>query len=364
MAQKHNLTVAVGFGVQSAEDIYNATLGGIVAGGTFGGDSGVGDDDGLLLGDPTAGILNSGLSITLGTERGEKVRIDPSRSSPLAPFEAADVSSFSFAGFWRGNGATAAGSPVDADFIPNVGLDAILRGFGFTTSESTGLIYTMANSPVFVSALVLLGSQQIQLLNCVPESLVLNHIPRQASTFVVNWKVGRVLEPSAVAPVEVAFPTLDYGNQIDVTPSSVDDVNFTWSHDAGFNQFNTNFTQVVNEELDSNIPGALVLELDPLGLDIGATFTVYSDTEAAGAEGYQLGQLLVEQSANLDPMSFQVGTVNPGSAVMDGILTTLPKPSIREAGLTPTNIGQRAAWDVDVIANAVAANDQITLKFN
>ena len=123
---KYNFDVAVAAAPQTGEGAgeFDATLDAVTT--SLSGDPD-GTDDGLVLGDASTGIGNSGLTITAGRESREKPIVAGSVGSrPISDLLDTGIPSLSFAFPWCGNRGQTTGTPVDGDFAPLRGVEAIL----------------------------------------------------------------------------------------------------------------------------------------------------------------------------------------------------------------------------------------------
>lgn len=360
---KYNSSILCGFDIQTALGTYNASLAGIEAAGTWGGDI-EGTDEGLLLGDADTGINGSGLTLTLGRQGKEQTVVGSSFTRPLSAYELTTVDSFQFKGSFGGSQRlTTVTTPVDADFAQLVGLDAIMRAWGFvsnTTSLSPGVQYRTGNSVEYLSFLGFVNGNEFQFQDCVPNSIVFEFVAGQIPTYTVDVAVGVVLMPSSsTPPTPPTYPTADYGSQLTVTPAKVENVGHSWNHTRGFSTLTITCTNTVDEDPDSNADEGRVLGISAQEIKVAAT--MYDDDTSTN-EGYTASQLQAASSGELDSMSFQVGTTaDATSSPAQAVGITVPQPELVTA--QPTTIGRYSGYDIEVIARHSTANRAIDIDF-
>lgn len=351
---KYDGRVAVGFGIQSAQGTYNATLDALTT--TFAGDSS-GTDEGLLLGTSGSGINGSGLSLTLGRKATEAQIIQPSLTRPLSLFEAREVTSLSFAFEFGSNRAlTTAGATVDADFVPLVAIDAILKSLGMTSSVLTkGQRYRFSDAtPPYLSIIAWVHTNRYKFQDCLPNTLTINFAAGKTPTAVVDCSVGAVQ-----TVVQASIPTLSYGNQTTVTPKIVENVGFSWEHVRGFSTLQLAISQSPSKEPDSNLTDGISIEAG--NREVTISTLMYGDNTGSN-QIYASEQLLVTDAANLDPMFFQIGTATtPPATIADALKINVPMPVA--TAVTPTTIGANAAWQIEATASHTTANRELDIDF-
>lgn len=354
---KYDFDVAVAFAPQTAEGTYDTTLDAISA--TLDGDPDA-TDDGLVLGDPESGIRQSGLDFRVGRRRREKAFVGSSFTRPLDDFLAAEVRTFSFSFPFCGNRGTTTATPVDGDFQPLRGIEAILNGAGIVAAAwGSGVGYSCKfGSPNPFSALIYYFGNRLELLDCRCSSLTIDFTPGSIAVATAEIQVGSIKDPAATPVSVVSLPTLDYGPQATVSAPTIESVANGWSATRGFSTLALTISPSIQDFGDSNATDGIVKEQDDRETTIEAT--LYAD-DAGSGEVYELDQIFQTSSGGLDQLSFQVGTDASGSDPALATQILVPQPMVDETG--PDPVGSKAANTVNLIARNDAANDELEIIF-
>jgi len=345
---KFDFEVACAFAPQVAEGTYNATLDAITTALT--------SANGLLLGKSGTGIGDSGLSFGLGRAFEEKSVLPGTLTRPLSDFLKLTVPTFTFVFPFCGNRADCSNPPVDGDFVPLTGIDAILNGVGLTGSASgtPGHKYVFG-SPHPFSSLIYCNGERAELEDCRCSSLVLSYPPGGFGIATATIVVRNVKDVTAAA-----LPTtLTWNEQASVSQSKVEEVAHTWNVARGFNEMTITITPNIVETGDSNQTDGIVVEIDSRAVTVaGAIFT------DSTAKAYDSTQLQETDQANLDQLSFQVGddgtALNPAQAHS----LTLPKPEMQQS--EQAKLGARAGRSATATArgdSTGAGNDELEIEF-
>lgn len=348
---KFDFGVAVAFATQTAEGTYNATLDGITTSLTAA--------QGLVLGEASAGVRKSGLSLGFGRKMEDKAFIGTTFTKPISNFLLAEVPTFTFVMPFCGNRVTVAGAPADADAIPITGLDALLEGMGMVGTawgSGVGHQYVFA-SPEPISALIYYFGNRVELLDCrVAGSILFESASYPKLTATVE--VGSVKDHSL--PGYGVPATLTYGEQASVSAPTIVSAANTWREARGFSTATLNITPSFETIGDCNAATGEVKEMEDRETTFDATIFADDTTD----EGHEYEQLTADAEGTLDQLSFLVGDVmaDTEAAKAVGIIMPLPEPS--EA--TIANLGTKAAHDINLTARGAAAgsgNDELEINF-
>ncbi len=356
---KFDFDIAIAFATQSAEGTYNAGLDAISA--TLDGDPD-NTDDGLVLGDPESGIGESGVSFAAGRRSREKAVLSGGFTKPLADFLAAEVRTLSFSfPFCGSRRTTTVSTPIDADFIPLAGVDAILVGAGMAGTawgSGVGHSYKFATS-IPISCLLYYFGNRLELLDCRVSSLSIDYTPGSIAVATADISVGSIKDPAST-PVGVAsLPTLDYGTQATVSAPTIESVANAWSETRGFQSLVLTIANAVGDIKDSNATDGILKDSE--GRETTIEATLFADDTTAG-EVYELDQVYQTAAGGLDQLSFQVGadeTTGLLPAVAHQVL--VPTPELDETA--PQKLGTRAGNTVKLIARNVTVNEEIEIIY-
>lgn len=353
---KYDFDVAFAAAPQTQEGSYDTTLDGITT--ALRGDPD-GTDDGLVLGDPSAGIGESGLSFTAGRRSRDKAVLSGGFTRPLSDFLAAEVRTLSFAFPFCGNRGTASTPPVDGDFQPLRGVEAILNGAGLVAAAwGGGVGYSCKfGSPSPFSILLWYFGNRLELLDCRCSSLSLNFTPGSIAVATAQIVVGSIKDPSAKGFSPVVIPTtLDYGPQADVSAPTIESVGHAWQETKGFQALDLVITPTIDDVLDSNATDG-ILKL-PSARETKITATLFADDTDKVME---LDQMFATAVGDLDQLSFQVGASAASGDTMVAVQVLVPTPEGDDTA--PQKLGTRAGNTVNLIARNSTVNEELELIF-
>lgn len=354
--------VAAAFAIQSAEGTYNPTLDAITD--TLNGDPD-NDDDGLVLGDAESGEGESGLSLTMGRRSRDTAVIGSSFTRGLSDFLALEARTFSFAfPFCGSRRTTTATTQVDGDFVPIVGVDAILRASGLVGAvwgSGVGHRYVPGGSEL-MSALIYYYGNRLELLDCRVASLSVAENAGGIAIATAEIAVGSVKDPAAKGFSGVSLPTLDYGTQLTVSAPTTELAAHTWNQARGFSDLTWTINNTIDDIPDSNATDGIVKEISAQEFNIDATLFV--DDTAGDDEVFELDQALATVIGDLTQLGYTVGTPeDSGGGALPAVAHTLvfADPELDETG--PTKLGTKAGNVVALVARAAAANGEMELIF-
>jgi hypothetical protein len=353
MGTKYDFAVACAFATQVAEADYNDTLDTISASLTAA--------NGYLIGKSGTGLGDSGLTIGLGREFEEKAFISGSLTRPISDFLKQTVPTFTFAFPFCGNRVTIAGAPVDADFIPIAGVDAILEGAGLVGAASVsdpavGHKYKFG-SPYPFSSLIYINGMRLELEDCRCSSLAIAYTPGGFAVATATIQVRTVKDVSAAA-----LPgTLTPGEQSTVSAPKVETVAHTWGTLRGFSELTLTIGPTITDVPDSNQTDGIVKEIEDHPVTI--TGTMFSDSDASG-EIYDSDQLVETVEGNLNQLSFQVGTT--GADTLPAEAHQIQAPLLELQASDQAKVGAKAGTSVTGVCRGAAAgsgNDELEIIF-
>jgi hypothetical protein len=366
MGSKVTWDVAVAFAVQDDEDTYNATLD-AVTNSLQGDPDGV--DDGLVLGDSESGEGGSGLSLTMGRRSRDKAPIGSSFTKGLSDFLALEARTFSFAfPFCGSRRTTTETTQVDGDFVPIVGVDAILRAAGLVGAAwpdaDVGHRYVPGGSEV-MSALIYYYGNRIELKSCKVASLAIDYTPGSIAIATAEIAVGSIQAPAAKG-FSIASPvlptTLDYGTQLSVSAPVVESAGHEWNKERGWSANSLTINNAIEDLTDSNAPNGIVKEPSDQTFDLEAT--LFADEAAGDDPVFELNQALATVIGDLKALTYTIGTPEvSGSGLLPAVAHTvnIADPELDETG--PTKLGTKAGNVVSLRARSANANEEIEIIF-
>lgn len=356
---KYDFEILAAFAPQTGEGAgeYDSTLDGITT--AIYGDPDT-TDDGLVLGDPEAGIGESGISFGFGRRHRDKAVLAGGDTRPLSDWLAAEVRTFSFTFPFCGNRATTtAGTPVDGDFQPLRGVEAILNGAGLLGAAwGTGVGWSFKFGTVWpFSSLLWFGENRLELLDCRCNTLAITYTPGALAIATADIVVGSIKDPAAKGFSPVTFPTtVDYGPQAEVSAPVVEQIGHAWQETRGFSELTINISRDIGDVLDSNAIDGIIKA--PSGKTVTIEAVLYSDTVD---KVYELDQAFATVVGDLDALAFQVGTDAAASSPALAHSVNFPQPELDEG--EPDKLGDYQASSVNLIARHATVNEEMELIF-
>lgn len=353
---EHNIWVA--FAPQVDELTYNANLDTITD--AIEGDPD-GTDDGLLLGDAASGEAASGIDFSIGRNVSEKPRVIGSYTRLLSDLKRAEVPSFTFAFPWVGPKRTTTGTPVNADFIPLVGVDALCNGAGLVAAAAgSGVGYDFEfGSPEPFSALLYYFGNRLELRSCRCSGFEIKWMPGEVAIATATIVVGDIKDPSADGiTTAAAMATVNYAVQATVANPVVQQVGNLYNVTRGFNELTLRIEQTIGEVGDSNLVDGIAKGVDDREVSLDGT--LYVD-DAAEGEVYDLNQIFADAAGDLDDLSFTVGIAAAGGdpALATEMLFTANELSPSK----PVKLGSKAATSVSLRPTNTVPNKELTLTY-
>lgn len=358
---KFNFDVAAAFAPQSGEGEanYDSVLDAVTT--SLEGIPGVGNvDDGLVLGDSGSGIGESGLEFTVGRRRRVKAPVGTSDTRPMADFLAAEIPSFSFAFPFCGNRATVnVTTPVDDDFKPLRGVEAILNGAGLVAAAwGSGVGYSIKFGTVNpFSALLYASGLRLELSDCRCSSLAIEFTPGSIAIATAQIVVGSIKDPAAAGFAVATLPsTLDYDVQASVSAPVVESVGNAWKGTRGFSSLVLTITPGIVDLPDSNATDGIIKEVDGRETTIAAT--LFGD-DAGSDEVYEVDQLFTLADSGLDQLSFEVGSAAGANTAALAVQVLAPKPEVID--VVPAKLGSKAGSVVNMVLGHGTANSELEI---
>lgn len=320
--------------------------------------------DGLVLGDPSGGAGETGVSISVSREERDAVDVTGSFTRQTGTF-LLESGTLSIVCALRGAGNTATGTPVDGDMslaTKYPGLDALLRASGWTGAawgSGVGHQYTPAAAvPVTVKvwegeAAATTGNAWT-LMDCFA-SVSIDFTPGDVPIATFTIPIGSVYAFTAALTV----PTFSYGTVASVSSPIVKGVGNVWGPaDArGFASLTVAIDNEIEETPDSNAANGKTQRQTGRSITLsGDLYTEDSDTDFERSN-------LVGTSAPTSDMTFTVGTAADGTATNPCLGFSLALNNIVVTSLEPTKIGPSLGHSVSGYCTATSANAEATLTF-
>ena len=352
-----NFGLGVAVGVQgSGLGTVNSTIAGLTGS--------LGLSDGLVLGDPSGGVGETGISISL--ERSERDAVDVTGSfTRQAGTFLSEGGTITIVCALRGAGNTATATPVDADMALSTtypGLNALLRAAGWNGSawgSGVGHQYVpAAAAPVTVKlwegeAAATTGNAWVA-MDCFA-SLSIDFTPGDVPIATFTIPIGSVYSFTAALTV----PTFTYGTVASVSSPVVKNVGNVWGPaDArGFSSLTVSIDSEIEETPDSNSTNGTTSRQTGRSITIsGELYSEDSDTDFERAK-------LVGTTAPTEDMTFTVGTAADGTATNPCLGFIAAFNNIVVTSLEPAKIGPYQGHAVEGYCTATSANAEGSLTF-
>lgn len=322
--------------------------------------------NGAVLGDPSAGAGESGVSLSLGKMLSEKAVLTGSYTRGFANFVSRVVEGFQVVLPLKGNGETT-GTPVAADFTPDVGIVSLYRAAGLVGAAS-GAQWQFTPVPTdLVTCAVMTGNDvdgggnglQIILRDVEAKSLTFDFTPGETAT--ATFDLGGVFDSLNQTGTWPTIP-FEYGNQASLSAPAVQSVGFQWGPDTptpravGFSQLSLIIDLGSEDVLSSNAKGGTVPRQTDRNIKISATI------DAASAMTYEIDQLAESLIANADPLTFQIGTAAGASQIANALAFSVLDPELVSLEVADP-MGDSQAWTLELVARSATANGEFTLDY-
>ena len=322
--------------------------------------------DGAVQGDPGSGAGGSGISFALAKTFTDKAVQTGSFSRDFANFIAREVSTFQFVLPLKGNGGTAAGTPVAANFTPDLGIIALLRGGGFTGAASAALWrYTPLPTNLVTAAVYNGNSGAANGLRAIIRDVEATGVTfdfKPGGIATATFDLAGVLDSVDEAGTWGAAP-FAFGNQATLSAPPVRSAAFQWGpvsadvRAVGFSELSIAVDNQSSDVASSNSASGLIKR--QTGRDVKITGVL----DAAAAEIlFELNQLAEANIANARALSFTIGTPAIGGAICNAYRFTIPTPELVSLEKVDP-LGASEAWSFEMMARSSTANGEIQLDF-
>ena len=357
-------TIGVAVGVQSALGTINATIRDMNSGDGTGTAGALTPAEGIILGDPSVGIGESGIELKFVREFTDKAKLT-NFTTQASNFLRQVIEGLSIGFPLKGNGAVISGAPADSEFTPQAGINALLRGLslsGAAWGSGVGWSY-VPGTLAYLTIKLWLGrrsSDGVGLAWVFQDCLASGEIewtPGGNGIVKCSLGVGSVAPYAGGWPdLEEIFPTFEYGTQASTSAPVVQGAAHAFGATRGFQTFTLSIDNEIEELPDSNAPTGVVQRL--VDRSISAQATLYSDDVDLDFEA----QELIKTVAPTNLMSFRVGTPAGTGATALGYQVRLTTPEVR--GLKPARLGEELGWELEVQGVNGTANGEFSLIFD
>lgn len=349
---KFNYQSGIAFAAQtSGLGTVDPTLKALVDAGGSGGSGEITPADGAILGSSAAGIAEDGIEDEYTRDLREKAPISGSFTRPASDF-LKELANLKFTLPWKGNGVTISGTPADAEYEPDPGIDAILQGGGLTGSGWAGGVgwsYVPAPGVPFTVKRWGPGFAWV-LMDCFAD-------------LVWKLKEGGIVDLEvtvAVGSVESflteSFPTFDYGLMASVSAPVLEQAGHNWGISAaarGFQDGQLSISPGIEDIGDSNaIDGVTKDQNDHTIIFTGSIFGDSGDIDFERVE-------LVRTTAPTEVQAFNLGSAAGIGVLQKGSTFILKNPELRK--LKPVKLGSRWGIDIELVAVDPVANGEFEL---
>jgi len=357
-------TIGVAVGVQSALGTINATIRDLNSGDGTGTAGALTPAEGIVLGDPSVGVGESGIELTFQRDSQAKAKLANFTTQP-SNFLREIIEGLTIGFPLKGNGAVISGAPADAEFTPQAGINALLRGLSLTGAgwgSGIGWAFTPATL-AYLTVKVFLGrraSDGIGLAWVFQDCLASGSIEWAGGGIGVvtaSLGVGSVADFGGGWPdLEELFPTFEYGTQGSTSAPVVKGAGHAFGATRGFEKFSLKIDNKLQERGNSNAPTGFSQRLSDRV--VSASATLYSDDADLDFEAQEI--LRTTTPTNL--MSFRVGTAAGVGATALGYQVRLTTPEV--TSLKPVRLDDELGWELDVVGVNGVANGELSLIFD
>lgn len=340
--------LAAAIGKQTARGVINTTIRDLAGALT--------SADGIILGDPGSGIGESGISVGFARDLVEKAAVTGSFTLPPSNFIGRTIESLSIAFQMKGSGVTLGGSPVDSDFTPAPGVDALLECTGWS-----GAAYALLNGWEYSPSEVTPATVKLWFGNSSTNQAVAVVLQDVEGGWGYSGDAGTIgvytgnLSGTYASHAVVTLPSFDYGTQGSVSAPSIEQVNFTWDVSRGFTSMSITGDNQTEDARDSNAVGGKTTR--STGRAIGISCGIYQGSADMGFELDQLGLIV----APTDAMGWLVGDVGVTGQPALAYRFEFATPELQS--FTPDKEGADQVVNCELAAKSEIANGEARLIF-
>ncbi len=319
--------------------------------------------DGAVLGDPSAGVNETGIDFTLGRNFTDKSPLTGSYTRDVSNYVATTIETFSISVPMKGNGNAASTPPVATDFPLDPGLVSLFRAAGLVGSANAAQWQYLPDEAAIISGAVYMADAsgtgiRVQAKDLLAASLAMSFTPGE--TAVAAFELAGNYHSRDSAPW--GDPKFDYGNQATLSAPAVKAVNFIWgpgtpvARAIGFSELTITLDNSIDEIPSSNA------ESGTLDRQSDRTVTITGTIDAEDSDLlYEIDQLAASQSSALDTLSFQVGTQAASGEIAEAFIINVPYPEL--TNLQANELGGSQAYTVEMIARGVTADSEFSISF-
>ena len=334
--------IAVAVGTQATLGTMDPTIGALAGSLT--------EANGIVLGDPSEGEGESGVSYNFARESSEKADVSGSFTPQASDFLSEDLEEFSIAIPLKGVGT--ATPTLDSHYTPAPGIVALWRSlglFGAAWSGGNGWIFTPGAS-LPISARLWDSGLAWNIKDVFARRCTIKLTPGEVAVAVFD--LAGVVDAFASA----AFPSFNYGAQGSLSAPAVKGVGHNWGISAalrGFTEGQLTIDAETEEIPDSN--SATGKRDRQTGRAITFEGTILADSGNASFERAEL----VRTTAPTELQTFTIG--NAGGSVANALRFRLLTPELTK--LSPRRIGSSLGWNVALRAVSPNANGEFELIY-
>lgn len=279
--------------------------------------------DGLILGDVSGGVGESGIGYTLDRNFVPVPNVDNGLTRQMGSLLSADVSSLALACPMVGNRADTASTPIATDFQLIPGLEQAFESAGLfgVTNAAPGWKYSPSGGAVPVCMSIWDSGVVYPFVDCLA-SLNTVWTPNGTGIHTFTWS-GKLVEASVALDT---FPTTNYGDQLDHPAPQVELAANIFGNTRGWSAMAFNFDNGIQSTPDSNeLAGQRIEQTQRL-----YTLTTTIDIDTANLK-FDYDELVQEDATSLSQLTFDIGPANAGSEPASSYVVDVPK-------LSPTQI--------------------------
>lgn len=347
--------IAMAIGPQATEGVADPTIAALA--------TTVTNQDGLVIGDRDAGVLNSGISLEIARIFDELADVPGSFTKQPSTFLRADPGTFSFAWQLKGNGATISGTPADAEYdleaptaggdAITIGIDTILKASGLTGAAwagGVGWVYTPA-APGLATAKIWWGDMAVIIAD-IRANLSIEYTP--GGVAIATATLAGVVDSKVVE----TFPsTITPGNLSGVAAPVLESAGNTFEAARGFESFTLTIDNGIEDIPDSNVAGGVVKEQTERS--ITGEMKLIADSVSGIDMEYDE---LIRATAPTVPLTFENGAAAGIGALAIGHQINLPNPEVRS--WVPDTSGTKAAHTIELAMVDTAQDGEFALIFH
>ncbi len=344
--------IALAIGIQSDRTTQNATIAAL---------SGTLDEtDGFVLGDKNSGDAESGITVpNIQQIVREVTAVSGSFTEQADAFLRAFTSGLAITIPMQGNGATA--TPSVGEAIPLAGVDVLHQVAGLVGANggaNAEYDYTpILLTPKYATVKLWIADLSFIFTGCICESTVMSFTPGGSALATFNLAVGSH-DPSADFADGVTFPVVTYGTMTSLANPVVEGVAHLWGQTRGFEELSVTITNEIQTFGDSNIASTGERQSQTKRI-----FTVDARMYLETADSDFEYQQLVNTSAPTDDLSFQIGTAQTGSGVINAFKVEVNNLQPKDLKYDRTGTAAVAILS-GAKATSTAAQGEFTLTYN